>query len=114
MLSALAPRLHRVEHLPDLRPAFGNLGLVFRCRTLGGKSAVFCFALLALGEFLLAPAPGHRNPQAQFRNELTGDSTPDQTAKVRDRARVHCFRLQACAQFVEQCLGLIRAALDQE
>jgi hypothetical protein len=114
MLFPLSSRLHRVEHFPDLRPACGYLGLVFRCCALGGKAAFLCLALLAQDQFLLVPAPGYRNPQSQLRDELAGDRTPDQTAQVRDRARVHRFRLQARAQFVEQRLGLIRAALDQE
>lgn len=114
MFSRLASRLHRIEHFPDLRPACGYLGLVFRCRALGGKAPFLCLAVLAQDQFLLVPAPGYRNPQSKLRDELAGERTPDQTAQVRDRARVHRFRLQACAQFVEQCLGLIRTALDQE
>ena len=114
MLSASASRLHHVEHLPDLSPACGDLGLVFRCRALGGDALILGLALLAKDQFLLLPAPGCRNAQSHFRDKLAGDRTFDQTAQVRDRAGVHSFRLHARAQLVEQCLGLIRAALDQE
>ena len=71
-------------------------------------------ALPALDQFLLTPAPGSRDALSQLRHELAGIGTPHQATQVRDRAGVHGFRLHACAQFVEQCLRLFRAAPDQD
>jgi hypothetical protein len=97
---------------------FGAAGcepsLVFRGRALGGKTLLLGFALLAQAQLFRLSAPGRRHALAQFRHELAGQGSSDQTTQVGDRAGMDCIRLHPGAQFVEQGLGLLRAALNQE
>jgi len=106
--------LHGVRDLSQFGAAGGEPGLVFRGRNLGRQPLLFGLALLTQGLFLLVPAPDSRHALSQFGDELAGQRTPDQTTQVGDRAGMHRVRLDPGTQFVEQGLGVRRAAPDQD
>jgi hypothetical protein len=100
--------------LSNLGAARGDPGLVFRGRALGGKTLLLGLALLAQDQLLSMPAPGRRNALSQFRHELAGQGSPDQATQVGHRAGMHRVRLHPGTQFIEQGLGVRRAALNQD
>lgn len=92
----------------------GEPGLMLRRRAFGGHALLLGLALLTQGLFLRVPAPDNRHALPQFGDELAGQGTPEQPAQVGDRAGMHGVCLDPGGEFVEQGLGVRRAALNQD
>ena len=106
--------MHGVRDLSQFGTAGGEPGLVFRGRNLGRQPLLFGLALLTQGLFLLLPAPDSGHALSQFRDELTSQGPANQAPQVRDRAGMHGVCLDSGGEFVEQSLGVRRAALNQD
>src|SRR5688572_31877872 len=111
---SLVPSLHGVQHFAKGRAADSDLGLVFRCGALGGETLLLRLAFVTRYRFFPAPKPRSGNALSQFRDELAGNGAIHQTAQVGNWAGAYRFCLQTCVQFVEHCLRLIAATLDEE